>query len=110
VLLRISSCFSWISKNSVPYRIFRISTLSCSEGKGHTFESCRVSPLKPDYPMKTPRRPFIRHRHLSFYLLPEWSHPVNAQGDPKIHDWRPQPRPQLSSSGLTRLIQYSRCP
>jgi hypothetical protein len=51
------------------------------------------APLKPDYPMKRPRRPFIRHRHLSFYLLPEWSHPVNAQGDPKIHDRRRQPRP-----------------
>ena len=26
----------------MPYRIFRMGTLSCSEGKGHTFESCRV--------------------------------------------------------------------
>jgi hypothetical protein len=29
----------------VPYRIFRTGTLSCSEGKGHTFESCRVRQL-----------------------------------------------------------------
>src|SRR6266481_868022 len=41
LLSRISSCFSWIAQNSVPYRIFRMGTLSCSEGKGHTFESCR---------------------------------------------------------------------
>src|SRR5882757_8611484 len=42
LLSGISSCFSWIAWYSVPYRTFRTGTLSCSEGKGHTFESCRV--------------------------------------------------------------------
>jgi hypothetical protein len=28
--------------HSVPYRVFRMGSLYCSEGKGHTFESCRV--------------------------------------------------------------------
>jgi hypothetical protein len=28
--------------HSVPYRVFRMSSLYSSEGKGHTFESCRV--------------------------------------------------------------------
>src|SRR5207245_3577463 len=45
LLLRISSCFSWIAWYSVPYRTFRTGTLSCSEGKGHTFESCLVRQL-----------------------------------------------------------------
>jgi len=32
----------------LPYRIFRMGTLSCSEGKGHTFESCRVRQFFPE--------------------------------------------------------------
>ena len=45
--LRISSSFSRIAWNSVPYRIFRMGTLSCSEGKGHTFD-CRVRHFTPE--------------------------------------------------------------
>ena len=27
---------------AMPHRVFRMGTLSCSEGKGHTLESCRA--------------------------------------------------------------------
>lgn len=45
----LSSDFSNISHCSVPYRAFRIGRLNCSEGKGHTFESCRVRHSTPDH-------------------------------------------------------------
>ena len=33
---------SRIAKHCVPYRHFAQGSSNCSEGKGHTFESCRV--------------------------------------------------------------------
>jgi len=43
--------------DSVPYRIFRMGTLSCSEGKGHTFESFRARHFGTE--LGTPNRPAL---------------------------------------------------
>src|SRR5258708_7745322 len=42
VYCKICSGFRLIANHSVPCRVFRMGSLYCSEGKGHTFESCRV--------------------------------------------------------------------
>ena len=63
VLLIISSCFRWIAYHSVPYRIFRMGTLSCSEGKGHTFESCRAHTTRCTRPHQTVTPPHLAATH-----------------------------------------------
>src|SRR5260221_14711699 len=59
LLSGISSCFSSIAWYSVPHRAFRTGTLSCSEGKGYTFDSCRLLEFFIDFTARYPEPDLI---------------------------------------------------